>query len=67
MTFGSNISSLTMASLLPLTLTNMSRHAVNATLCGVSTHWQNGVTEQHIGIITNHAHMMLLHAMAHLM
>ena len=34
-------------------------------LCGVSAHWQNGVIECHIGIITTHAHTMLLHAMSY--
>ena len=33
--------------------------------CGVGAHWQNGVIECHIGIITTHAHMMLLHAMSY--
>jgi len=33
-------------------------------VCGVSAHWQNGIIEQYIGIITNHARTMLLHAMS---
>ena len=31
--------------------------------CNVGTHWQNGVIEQYIGVITACAHTMLLHAM----
>jgi len=38
-------------------------HGQCHTLCGISAHWQNGMAEQYIGIITNHAHTMLLHAM----
>ena len=32
-------------------------------LCGVSTHWQDGVIKRYISVITTRAHTMLLHAM----
>ena len=31
--------------------------------CGIGTHWQNGIIEWYIGIITTHACTMLLHVM----
>jgi len=33
------------------------------TICSISAHWQNVTAKCYIGIITNHAHTMLLHAM----
>jgi len=33
-------------------------------LCGVSAHWQNGMVECYIGVITSHAQTMLLHVMS---
>jgi len=39
-------------------------HRQHHTLCGVSTHWQNGLVKCYIGIITTCACTMLLHAMS---
>jgi len=34
--------------------------------CGVGSHWQNGMVEHYIGVISTHARTMLLHAMSNL-
>jgi len=34
------------------------------TLCSISAHWQNSLAKCYIGIITTHAHTMLLHAIS---
>jgi len=39
-------------------------HGQHHSLCGISAHWQNGMVEHYIGIITSHAQTMLLHTMS---
>jgi len=64
MTFASNIFILIMDMFASTEFRqHLEAHSQHHSICSVSTHLQNGVVEHYIGVITNHTHTMLFHAM----